>query len=164
MRTTIVSTQHLNSYRVAIYSVIGLSLAIVLGFIVASFYKSIYYPIPALFMMAYIILSRIKLLRKLKNITYDNSNIYYNVNDYEEQIPFYQIKEVQLYSVNGVYKINLRTPGQAGKEIFFKPSVWYPFNFNKQDVKVDQLRKAIRQYRQTLPAQPSGIPLTGINL
>ena len=90
---------------------------------------------------------------KLKNVSYDDSSIYYSKERYEIPAPFEDILSIELQSVTGFCAIKLLNPSQGEKEIYFKASAWYPFNFQKKDEVVDELRQKINRYKRTLPEQ-----------
>jgi len=151
LRTTIVSTYKLKSYRSL---VILTDVLILIGLIVfvdylhntGSHWTSQTVPIMIYlqFHMYY------PMFLRLKNVSYDESSIYYNKKSYEVQIPFEDIASIELKSVTGIYGIMLKIPSQGEKEIYFKASVWYPLNFQKKDEIVDELRQAISKYKKTL--------------
>jgi hypothetical protein len=76
--------------------------------------------------------------------------VYYDRKGYEVQIPFEEIKSVEIMTISGIYKINLFDPSQDGSVIRFKTSLWYPFNFKKQDGKVNELRDKIDTYKRKI--------------
>lgn len=103
----------------------------------------------------------------IKYVEYDNANLYVNHNDYQVQVPFEEVKEVKLMSVDGVYKFILYKKGQLGKEILCKPSIWYPFNYNKVDNELHRIRGLIYKRKQEYYNQiglGSGVQLNSLNL
>lgn len=164
MKTELVSTKHLQKYKRTVYTVIVLSSLLILGFSIAGISSGHYLALPGQLVLLFVIVTRVEFVRKLKTVSYDDANLYYEVNGYEEQIPFEAVKDITLQSINGIYKIELRSPAQAGPAIFFKPSIWYPINFSRGDEKVNALRRAIRNRKQQLPPQSSGLPLSGLNI
>ncbi|MFT6335828.1 MAG: hypothetical protein ACJATI_002583 [Halioglobus sp.] len=92
----------------------------------------------------------------IKYVEYDQANLYVSHNDYQVQIPFEEIKEVKLMSIDGVYKFILFKKGQLGKEILCKPSIWYPFNFNKVDNELHRIRGLIYKRKQESYKEISG--------
>jgi len=101
----------------------------------------------------------ISMLLSLKNISYDESAVYYEKDGFEVQIPFEDIKDIEIKTLAGIYTINLYRPAQDGITIAFKMSLWYPLNFKKQDEKVNKLRDKIDRYKRTLPEQHfEGLP------
>ena len=99
----------------------------------------------------YLIFKGFKLLRSLKNISHDDSSIYYEKDGFEVQIPFEEVKNIEIKTLTGIYTINLYRKSQDGEKISFRTSMWYPFNFKEQDQKVNELREKINQYKRTLP-------------
>ena len=104
--------------------------------------------IPVYIMFAY---RAIPAIIKIKSISYDESSIYYNKKEYEVQVPFEDVRDIEIKTISGIYKINLYAPSQDGSSIMFKTSLGYPFNFKKQDEKVNELRDRIDRFKRTLP-------------
>lgn len=93
----------------------------------------------------------VKHINKIKSISFDDSSLYYIKDDYEVLVPFEEIKDIEIKSLDGVYEIKFYNPTQDGARIFFKTSLWYPLNFRKQDEMVNVLRDKIDRYKRTLP-------------
>ena len=152
MRTTIISTSKIKTYKIISLSIVSVITLLVVG---GAFYRSIGFEeynllliVPIYIMFAY---KGIPAIVKIKNVSYDDSSVYYNKKDFEVQIPFEDIRDIEIKTISGIYKINLYSPSQDGSSIMFKTSLWYPFNFNKQDEKVNELRALIDRYKRTLP-------------
>lgn len=152
MRTTIVSTSKLKIYRTTIIILDAVMLLCLLGIM--------YYRITTgdkVFGSSYPVILYLTLhiyypmFLRLKNVSYDDSSIYYNKKGYEVQVPFEDIKKIRIQSLTGIYGILLYTPSQGEKEIYFKTSLWYPLNFKKKDALVDELRDKIDNYKRQLP-------------
>lgn len=152
MRTTIVSTSKLKTYKIISLSLVSAITLAVLGFGIISIFKfgEFYqlFIVPVYVMIAY---RAIPAIIKIKSISYDNSSIYYVKKGYEVQVPFEDVRDIEIKTISGVYKINLYSQSQDGNSIMFKTSLWYPFNFKKQDKKVNELRDRIERYKRTLP-------------
>lgn len=88
--------------------------------------------------------------KKLKTVSYDDSSVYYEKDGYEVQVPFEDIKSIEL---DQGWAINLYRPTQDGDRIMFTPSVWYPFNFKKKDAEINVLRDKIDDYKRRLGTQ-----------
>lgn len=86
-----------------------------------------------------------KFLSRLKEVSYDSENLYVVEGDTEVQIPFVEIRDVEIVSLDGLYKFNLFRDSQFGKEIMCKPSNWYPFNFKKVDRELNRVRALINK-------------------
>ena len=113
------------------------------NFISILFLISIYYPFHIYYPM----------FLKLRNVSYDDSFIYYHEKGYEVQIPFEDIKSIEIKSVTSIYGIYLFSPSQGRNVIFFKTSLWYPFNFKKKDEMIDELRDKVDTYQRALPGK-----------
>ena len=154
MRTTIVSTSNLKTYRIALIVFDIVILLCLLGFnydryrIGERVFESSLPPL--IYLMSHMYYP---MFLKLRNVSYNDSSIYYNKKGYEVQVPFEDIKAIKLQSVTGIYGIQLYAPSQGEKEIYFKTSLWYPLNFKKKDEMVDELRDKIDAYKKTLPEQ-----------
>ena len=89
---------------------------------------------------------------KLKSIEYDQESIYISDGKQDVQIFMVDIKSIELDNVAGNFRINFFRETPFGLDVYFKPSVFYPLNFNKMDTKVNRLRFLIdRAKRQQLP-------------
>ena len=86
--------------------------------------------------------------KKYRTIYYDDSSVYYEKDGYEVQIPFEDIKSIELYQG---WSMNLYRPTQDGDRIMFLPSLWYPFNFRRKDAEIEKLRVKIDQHKRSMP-------------
>ena len=150
MRTTIVSTSKIKTYKIVALSIFSAITLLVVG---GALYRSIgfeeynsLFVVPIYIMFAY---KAIPAIVKIKNVSYDDSSVYYDKKGFEVQIPFEDIRDIKIKTISGIYKINLYSPTQDGSVIMFKTSLWYPFNFKKQDEKVNELRDRIDPYKRT---------------
>lgn len=148
MRTTIVSTSKIKTYKIITLSIITTVTLFVVG---GALYRWIGFNeynlliiVPVYVMLAY---QTIPAVLKIKNVSYDDSSIYYDRKGYEVQIPFEDIQDIVLKTISGIYKIKLFDASQDGSIIMFKTSLWYPFNFGRKDEKVNELREKIDQYK-----------------
>ncbi len=151
MRTTIISTSKIKTYKIIALTIVS---AITLLMVGGALYRSIGFEeynlllmVPLYVMLAYKVIPTII---KIKNVSYDQSSVYYDKKGFEVQVPFEDIKDIEIKTISGVYKIKLYSPSQDGSAIMFKTSLWYPFNFKKQDEKVNELRDRIDRYKRTL--------------
>ena len=104
-----------------------------------------------------------KFFAKIKEVAYDNENLYVKEGDYEIQIPFYQVRDIDIMSFDGLYKFRLYHHDQFGNEVICKPSLWYPFNYKRIDRELNRIRsfvrKSHREYKEQIdtgPVLPSG--------
>jgi hypothetical protein len=152
MRTTIVSTSKLKISKI-LGIVITISLLIV---IIATSISQIISgriiegsTMPLIWI--YLAFKSISMISNLKSISYDDSSVYYQKDDFEVQIPFEDIKDIEIKTLTGIYVINLYRPAQDGDKIWFKTSMKYPLNFKKKDAEVNILRDKIDRYKRSLP-------------
>ena len=151
MRTTIVSTSKLETYRTIVIIFDSAILLLLLSYLIYDFRSGEKFTSSALPFILYLSWHMYyPMFLKLKNVSYDKSSIYYNKKGYEVQVPFEDIKEVRIQSLTGIYGILLYTPSQGEKEIYFKTSLWYPLNFQKKDDMVNELRDQIDRHKRTL--------------
>jgi len=151
VRTTTVSTSQLKTYRTStLIIIIGLT-SFIVGYGIYGFY--VYgeiYQFTTIFVWSYFAYLAVPAVLKIKNVSYDDGSVYYDKKGFEVQIPFEDIRDIEIKTISGIYKINLYSPSQDGAVIMFKTSLWYPFNFKKQDEKVNELRDNIDRYKRRM--------------
>jgi hypothetical protein len=155
-RFQILSSSKLRTIRILALVFYGSIMALLLFFLIMEFSlnKKFFWPIYFVALYSVLIYKRMKRIFDLKYIEFDDYNIYCQLEGYEEQIPFYQIKSINLIDPSGIHEIKLHDPSQVGERIFFKPSIWYPFNFKKVDNVIFKLKDLIDSNRmQSLQQQ-----------
>lgn len=90
-----------------------------------------------------------KTFKSLREISYDLENLYVQEKGFEIQIPYHEVKDVEITSLGGLYKFNLYREQQFGKALLCKPSIWYPLNYKKIDKELNRIRGLIRKAHQT---------------
>jgi hypothetical protein len=85
----------------------------------------------------------IRINRNVHRVEFDEEYLYVILRGQDILIPLENIKEVDIKTLGGVYEVELYNAEQLGKKFYFKPSLLYPFNYNKKDVLVNVLRKNI---------------------
>lgn len=152
MRITIVSTSKIKTYKIITLSIVGMITVSVLVFTVYTvIVQRMYYQLLNIPLYIVLVYKAVPAIIKIKNVSYDDSSVYYDRKGYEVQIPFEDIKSVEIMTISGIYKIILFDPAQDGSVIMFKTSLWYPFNFRRQDEKVNELRDKIDTYKRKIP-------------
>lgn len=63
-------------------------------------------------------------------------------------IPLENIKDVEIVSLGGMYKVNLFHAEDFGDCFYFKPSLFYPLNYKTKDALVNLLRNKIEAAKQ----------------
>lgn len=94
-----------------------------------------------------------KSLNRLKELSYDSENLYVMENGYEIQIPFHYVKDIEIMSLDGLYKFTLYHNDQFGKEVVCKPSLWYPLNYKRIDKELNRIRFMVRKAHQNYKEQ-----------
>lgn len=95
-----------------------------------------------------------KVNRKVYHVEFDADFMYVLQKDQDLVIPLENIKDVNLISIGGVYKVELYSKELVGDTFYFKPSLLYPFNHKKKEALVNILwanvekAKSKRQYFQ----------------
>lgn len=158
MRSRVLSTR-----KIKLYQAVNLVLWIVLLILIitgatrtSGLFEAFAWPIYWLLGFYFIFLKR---TLKLRNIEYDDQNIYIEQQGQEVIIPFLEVKDIKLQSVTGVHTVFLYREIVPNKEIWFKSSLWYPFNFKKVDDEVYKLlRKIERAKAQIQDTSITGLP------
>ena len=94
-----------------------------------------------------------KSLNKLKELSYDKENLYVMEKGYEIQVPFHQVKDIEIMSTDGLYKFTLYHNDQFGNEVTCKPSLWYPLNYKRIDKELNRIRMMVRKAHQNYKEQ-----------
>ncbi len=76
---------------------------------------------------------------KVYHVEFDDEYLYVQQKNQDVLIPLENIKDVNLISLGGVYKVDLYSPEIFGDKFYFKSSLLYPFNHKKKEAVVDVL-------------------------
>ncbi len=77
--------------------------------------------------------------RHVYRVEFDQDFMYIIQKDQDVIIPLENIKDVNLVSMGGVYRVDLYAKELFGDKFYFKPSILYPFNHKKKEAIVDIL-------------------------
>ncbi|MBY0433327.1 MAG: hypothetical protein K2U26_04375 [Cyclobacteriaceae bacterium] len=102
----------------------------------------------------YFIYLWIRVNRNVYRVEFDDKFLYLILPKNDVLIPLENIKDVDIVSLGGVYRVDLYQPEFMGKKFYFKPSLLYPFNFKKKDALVDVLRKKIGEAKKNVQPLP----------
>lgn len=106
----------------------------------------------------FIIYLWIRMNRNVHRVEFDDDFLYVILKGQDIIIPLENIKEVDIKTLGGVYEVELFQAEQLGKKFYFKPSLFYPFNFKKKDALVNVLRRNInRAYQKKQVWQPNAL-------
>ena len=92
-------------------------------------------------------------MRLVKQISYDNQYLYVHEDGADTQIPLERIRDVEITSLDGMYKFNLMDKDTYGPYILCKTSMWYPLNFKKVDKELDYVRFLINKRKRTIQSE-----------
>ncbi len=89
-----------------------------------------------------------KLNSKVYRVEFDDEFLYVILKKNDILIPLENIKDINIVTLGGVYRVDLYNAEQLGDKIYFKPSLLYPFNSKKKDALVNVLWSAIDKAKQ----------------
>ncbi|MFY0686060.1 MAG: hypothetical protein JXQ90_02795 [Cyclobacteriaceae bacterium] len=98
--------------------------------------------------------SWLKRLKLIKQVSYTKDSLYIHEKNEDVEIPLERLGDVDIESLNGMYKIYLLDKEMYGPYIFCKTSMWYPFNYKKVDKELDWLRHLIRAKKRRIENEP----------
>jgi hypothetical protein len=143
------STRFLNFYK---YGIVSLIVILVAGLLVNGYIgfkengRIDNYFMP--FLWGQFIYFWLRVNSKVFHIEFDEEFLYLIQKKQDILIPLENIKDVEIVSLGGVYKVTLYAKDQVGDLIYFKPSLLYPFNFKAKDKLVDILRHNINEAKK----------------
>lgn len=98
----------------------------------------------------------VKVLLRMYYVEFDADFLYVRRRGSQEvMIPLENIKDVDIRSIGGVYRVALLYDDVVGRTFYFKPSLLYPLNYRAKDERVFLLREYIaraKRRRQIIPA------------
>lgn len=86
--------------------------------------------------------------KRVYQVEFDEAFMYVQQKGHDVLIPLENIKDVNLISVGGVYKVELYSPETFGDYFYFKPSLLYPLNHKKKEAVVDVLWASIEKAKK----------------
>lgn len=89
-----------------------------------------------------------KLNQRVYHVEFDQEFMYITQREQDLLLPLENIKDVNLISIGGVYKVELYTKELFGDIFYFKPSLLYPFNHKKKEALVDLLWANIEKVKR----------------
>ncbi|UII28598.1 hypothetical protein LVD15_09285 [Fulvivirga maritima] len=159
-------TRVLSSSKVRYYIALNLSLWIVL--LLTMIYISIKAETSTgflLFNLAYFFLFfyKIFVLRtaRLKSIRFNNHFLYIEERNCPIKLPLTEVRNVELRNFTGVHVIHLDRDFGFGKEIYFKTSLFYPFNYKRVNRDLYLFKKMVHNSKYEAPEEDSKWALAG---
>ena len=77
--------------------------------------------------------------KRVYYVEFDDEFMYLTQKGHDLVIPLENIKDVNLASLEGVYRVDLYAKELFGDKFYFKPSLLYPFNHKKKEAVVNIL-------------------------
>ncbi len=135
------STRYLSYYKSLGYLAIGLTAAFIITLYLQRDFKKQGY-LGGAFSFGYVLYGCYiwwSVNRKVFHVEFDEDFMYVTQKGHDLVIPLENIKDVNLVSLGGVYKVELYAHELFGDKFYFKPSLLYPFNHKKKEAVVDVL-------------------------
>lgn len=151
-RITNLSTRFLTLYKAAGYIFIGLSATALIYFTVLRFFSESKFNL--FFSTAYFFYGLYlwwKMNRNVYHVEFDDEFLYVILKKNDILIPLENIKDINIKTLGGVYRVDLYNAEQLGSTIYFKPSLLYPFNSKKKDELVNVLWQKINKAKMKQP-------------
>ena len=143
-RTKTLTSKSLRNYKIVLGTLCTVALTVsVYTFLYGTFNVMGFVMIPVLLLTSFIHFRNLNLVR---DVEYDDANLYVLHNDYQIQIPFEQIKEVNI--VTGGFLFRLYKKTQIGMEVLCLPSIWYPLTYKKVDAEMNWVREMIAKRKR----------------
>lgn len=153
------STRYLGFYKFGV--------AVVLASFVVGFFVSAYteyrehgrlFAFLNTFTWCYLIYIWFRVNRAVHYVEFDEEYLYVRLKQQDLLIPLQNIKDINLVSMGGVYRVDLYAKELTGNPFYFKPSLLYPFNHKTKEAVVDLLwqnidkakTRPLPDYRNTL--------------
>lgn len=143
-RTKTLTTKHVKAYNIGLLVLMCVSILVIVFSIISDRISSTLFIVTV--PMIYPMIIQIRTMRRIKHVEYDDTNLYVFHNDYQIQIPFEDVREVNLETGGYVFKLYKKT--QVGKEVLCLPSIWYPFNYKKVDAEMNRVREMIAKRKR----------------
>ncbi|MFT6335827.1 MAG: hypothetical protein ACJA2S_002847 [Cyclobacteriaceae bacterium] len=161
-RTKTLTTKHVKAHKTGLLVLFFAGiLVIIFAFFNDKMSTMMFVLIPSMFYSVYI---NIRNTKRIRQVEYDDSNLYAWHNEYQIQIPFEEIREVKIESAGYLFKLYKKT--QVGKEILCLPSLLYPLNYKKVDGQMNRVREMIAKRKREVSRElvDSTNQLNSVNL
>jgi hypothetical protein len=92
---------------------------------------------------SYLVFQWIKAHLKVYRVEFDDEFLYVLSRGQDLLIPLENIKDIEMKSLGGVWRVELFYADVMGDHFYFKPSLLYPLNYKSKDALVNLLWKKI---------------------
>ncbi|MBS1681802.1 MAG: hypothetical protein JST48_08835 [Bacteroidetes bacterium] len=83
--------------------------------------------------------------RNVYRVEFDDEFLYLILKKNDILIPLENIKDINISTLGGIWRVDLYNAEQIGNKFYFKPSLLYPFNAKKKDELVNVLWEKINK-------------------
>ena len=101
--------------------------------------SSLYFP----FIWFFLIYSWFKAHIKVYRVEFDDEYLYIIRRKGDVLIPLENVKDIEMRTLGGMWRVDLYYADIVGDHFYFKPSLLYPFNYKSKDHLVNLLWKKI---------------------
>ncbi len=116
-------------------------------FVNNGFFSALYFPV----FWSFMIYTWFKAHLKVFKVEFDEDYLYVIKKSGDVLIPLENIKDIEMKSLGGVWKVDLCYADIVGDHFYFKPSLLYPLNYKSKDKLVNLLWKKIELAKQKRP-------------
>lgn len=144
------STRYLTFYKLSVTIVLGCLIGLFLwnGYNEYQEGKGLGSLLFAPMTYGYLIYIWYRVNRSVLHVEFDEEFMYVMLNKQDLLIPLENIKDVNLVSMGGVYRVDLYAKELVGEKFYFKPSLLYPLNHKKKEAVVDILWSNIEKAKR----------------
>lgn len=89
--------------------------------------------------------------RHVFHVEFDDEFLYLILRRNDILIPLENIKDINISTLSGIWRVDLYNREQIGDKFYFKPSLLYPFNAKKKDELVNVLWQNINKSKMKQP-------------
>lgn len=144
------STRFLGLYRYGFVFVMTVFLGFLLydsstsGFSWGTIISKLYFPLT----WGYLIFIWIRAHLKVYKVEFDDEFLYVIKKEHDLLIPLENIKDIEMKSLGGMWRVDLFYADVIGDHFYFKPSLLYPLNYKSKDTLVNLLWKKIEEAKR----------------
>jgi hypothetical protein len=109
--------------------------------------SKLYFPIT----WGYILFIWIRAHLKVYKVEFDDEYLYVIRRNQDVLIPLENIKDIEMKSLGGMWRVDLFYADVIGDHFYFKPSLLYPLNYQKKDALVNLLWTKIERAKTKNP-------------
>jgi hypothetical protein len=107
----------------------------------------LYFPV----FWGYLVYLWLKAHLKVYRVEFDAKYLYVLRKNQDVLIPLENIKDIEMKSLGGMWRVDLYYTDVLGDHFYFKPSLLYPLNYRRKDALVSLLWQHIEKAKQRRP-------------